>query len=316
MPDYMVIAKNLTKRFGKITAVDHLNLEIRCGEVYSLLGPNGAGKTTTIRMLVGLLLPDEGEIYIDGIDAIKYPQKIKRIIGYMPQFFSLYPDLTVYENMEFFARIYNLPYHVKRERIRYLLELVQLWEHRDKLAGALSGGLKKRLSLAVVLLHDPKLIILDEPTAGVDPPLRRLFWRYFRQLQKEGKTILVTTHYMDEAELADRIGLMSRGRLIAVGTPREIKRMVYNGDVMRIVARTEKVEKILNNCSFIRRILSKRKLADKIEYKIVVNDFSLAVPRLATKLKDLALLIEPVNITLEDAFIKLTVGEKALGWGK
>ncbi len=309
--DAMIVTRDLVKRFGSLVAVNHLNLKIRCGEIYALLGPNGAGKTTTVRMIMGLLKPTSGEIYVDGIDVVRYPDKAKRRIGYVPQFFSLYGDLTVLENLDFLGRIYGLAREERAKRIREILEVVELTKFRDFLAGNLSGGLKRRLSLATALIHDPPILILDEPTAGIDPPLRRAFWDLFTSLKKEGKTILVTTHYMDEAERADRIGLISLGQLIAEGTPLEIKRMVYGGDLMRIICRgTNSIMEELASLPKVIKILKRHRIGDrKEEIILVVKDFGSALPELTSFLRSHKmepLLIEPVPVTLEDAFIILT----------
>ena len=311
--DKIIVIRNLVKRFGTVVAVNGLNMDVYRGEIYALLGPNGAGKTTTVRMIMGLLKPTSGEIYVDGIDVVKNPSLVKKRVGYMPQFFSLYADLTVYENLDFLGRIYGLPREARKKRINELLKIVELSKFKDVLAGNLSGGLKRRLGLAATLIHDPNLIILDEPTAGVDPPLRRAFWKLFLDLKKEGKTILVTTHYMDEAENADRIGLISAGQLRAVGTPREIKRMVHGGDLMRIILQgNADLDHLVNN-KFVIDILDHRKLGDsKAEVILVVRDFGSALPVISSELskkKINVLLIEPVPITLEDAFIALTVGK-------
>lgn len=310
----MIVIRNLVKRFGTIVAVNHLNMDVYRGEIYALLGPNGAGKTTTVRMLMGLIKPSSGEIYVDGIDVVRKPHLVKKRVGYVPQFFSLYSDLTVVENLDFLGRIYGMTHEERRRRINELLKTVELTRHRDVLAGNLSGGLKRRLGLAAALIHDPKLLILDEPTAGVDPPLRRAFWRLFKDLKEAGKTILVTTHYMDEAEHADRIGLISAGKLRAVGTPREIKRMVHGGDLMRIVLRgIKRTDNNFLHLDHVMKILERRLLDDsKLEIIVVVRDFGSALPDITAHFSQKnvdVLLIEPVPITLEDAFIALTTGD-------
>jgi len=312
----MIIIRDLVKKFGTIVAVNNLNMDVHRGEIYALLGPNGAGKTTTVRMIMGLLKPTSGKIIVDSIDVIKQPNIVKRRVGYMPQFFSLYSDLTVLENLDFYGRIYGLQREVRLKRIKELLEVVELTRYKDILAGNLSGGLKRRLGLAATLIHDPKLIILDEPTAGVDPPLRRAFWKLFLKLRNDGKTILVTTHYMDEAENADRIGLISQGRLKAVGSPREIKRMVYGGDLMRLIVNWNhsqfKINNINNNDKII-NILRIKELSDsKTELILVVKDFGSTLPIISSILQKHGasiILAEPLPITLEDAFIALTTGE-------
>jgi len=310
----MIVIRNLVKRFGTIVAVNHLDMDVYRGEIYALLGPNGAGKTTTVRMLMGLIEPSSGEIYVDGIDVVRKPHLVKKRVGYVPQFFSLYSDLTVVENLDFLGRIYGMTHEERRRRINELLKTVELTRHRDVLAGNLSGGLKRRLGLAAALIHDPKLLILDEPTAGVDPPLRRAFWRLFKDLKEAGKTILVTTHYMDEAEHADRIGLISAGKLRAVGTPREIKRMVHGGDLMRIVLRgIKRTDNNFLHLDHVMKILERRLLDDsKLEIIVVVRDFGSALPDITAHFSQKnvdVLLIEPVPITLEDAFIALTTGD-------
>ena len=308
---YMVEIINLVKKFGNIVAVNGLNLEINKGEIFALLGPNGAGKTTTVRMIMGLLKPTRGKIFVDGIDISRNLSEAKKRIGYVPQFFSLYEDLTVLENLYFFGKIYDLPKNVINERIRELLEAVDLREHKDKLAGNLSGGLKRRLSFAVALLHDPKLLILDEPTAGIDPPLRRAFWKMFKALRNEGKTILVTTHYMDETEHADRIGLISRGQLVAIGTPAEIKRKVFDGDLIRIVFRGGKILTKLNAPWLVRLLRRENTANGEQEVVLIVKELASVLPKIPIVLKKLGfepILIEPVSVTLEDAFIALTSG--------
>ncbi len=195
----IVSTEELTKRFGDVLAIDHVNLRVAEGEIIGLLGPNGSGKTTMVRMLCELLSPSYGSATVVGYDVTSQPERVKESIGYMPQRFSLYDDLTVTENLDFFARIYNRQRAEARRRIDDVLGIVQMIEMRNRLVRTLSGGFKQRLGLACALVHSPRLLFLDEPTAGVDPPLRRIFWDYFRKLNGEGITICVNTHYMDEA---------------------------------------------------------------------------------------------------------------------
>lgn len=211
---------SLTKKFGKLTAVNNLNLRVDLGEIYGLLGPNGAGKTTVIKMLCGLLPPTSGEAYVLGE---RLPNKnIARGIGYMPQEIALYPGLTVHQNMEFFAEIYRVNKDQIKERERRLLKFINLEKFADELVVNLSGGMQQRVSLACTLLNQPRLLFLDEPTVGVDPKLRASFWDYFYQLREIGVTVVITTHYMDEARRCDRIGFMREGILIAEGRPQEL----------------------------------------------------------------------------------------------
>jgi len=220
---------DLTRRFGSVTAVEKLTLRIATGEVFGLLGPNGSGKTTTIRMLCGLLEPSEGGASVAGIDVTVAPERIKQRIGYMSQKFGLYEDLTVAENLDFYAGIYGLTGAARRERLRQVIEFIGLGTRLGQLAAELSGGWKQRLALGCALLHRPPVLFLDEPTAGVDPAARRNFWRAIHELARQGTTVLVTTHYMDEAERCGRLAMLSGGRLIALGTPAEVAAQVGGG---------------------------------------------------------------------------------------
>lgn len=217
---------DLTRRFGSLTAVSHLDLRIEQGEVFGLLGPNGSGKTTTIRMLCGLLEPTDGTAVVAGIDVRVAPEQIRQRIGYMSQRFGLYEDLTVAENLDFYGGIYGLRQPDRAARISEVVGFLGLQRRLGQLAGELSGGWKQRLALGSALLHRPAVLFLDEPTAGVDPAARRSFWRTIRDLAGQGTTVIVTTHYMDEAERCGRLALMDGGRLIALGTPAEVATQV------------------------------------------------------------------------------------------
>jgi len=231
-----VETRGLTRRFGKVTAVDRLDLRVRRGELYGFLGPNGAGKSTTLRMLCGILEPSEGEGRVLGIDLRHEPERVKSSIGYMSQRFSLYDDLTVGENLAFYARVYEVPRATRGERIAQMMRLADLGGRERQLAGQLSGGYRQRLALSCALVHRPQLIFLDEPTAGVDPVSRRTFWALIRRLADEGTTIVVTTHYMDEAELCDTLGFIYQGRLIAQGPPARIKSETFGHQVCELEA--------------------------------------------------------------------------------
>jgi ABC-2 type transport system ATP-binding protein len=220
--EFDIVTRGLRKAFGGLVAVDNLDLSIRRGEVFGLLGPNGSGKTTTIRMLCGLMMPTAGEATVVGLDVRKDSEAIRRRIGYMSQRFGLYEDLTVTENLRFYASVYGLEGAELATRVTETLADLGLTERARQLAGTLSGGWKQRLALACAIAHRPDLVFLDEPTAGVDPASRRLLWRWIYSLAEGGTTILVTTHYMDEAERCQRLAFLSRGYLIAVGTKDEI----------------------------------------------------------------------------------------------
>ena len=212
----------LRKEYGAIVAIESLDLEIRRGEVFGLLGPNGSGKTTTIRMLCGLVKPTSGDATVVGLDVIAEPEKVRRRIGYMSQRYGLYDDLTVGENLRFYSAVYGLVGRDREARIKAHLDSLGLTSRVKQMAGALSGGWKQRLALACATAHKPDLLFLDEPTSGVDPAARRLFWQTIYLMAERGTTILVTTHYMDEAERCQRLAFLSRGHLIAVGTPHDV----------------------------------------------------------------------------------------------
>ena len=217
-----IVTKGLRKEFHGIVAVENLDLEVHRGEIFGLLGPNGSGKTTTIRMLTGLIVPTAGSATVVGIDVVKSPELVRRRIGYMSQRFGLYDDLTVRENLEFYAGVYGIVGDERRRRIPEQLAEYGLTERAAQLAGTLSGGWKQRLALACATTHGPDLVFLDEPTAGVDPASRKFFWELIARRAAAGMTVLVTTHYMDEAERCQRLAFLSRGHLIGIGTPKEI----------------------------------------------------------------------------------------------
>ena len=219
-PDLAIDVQGMTKRFGRRTAVDHVDLQVRTGEICGFLGPNGSGKTTFIRMLCGLLRADEGSGTCLGHDVITESEAIKRQVGYMTQRFSFYEDLTIAENLNFVAQMYSMPN--RRQTVQDSLVRLGLADRRNQLAGELSGGWKQRLALAACMIHQPKLLLLDEPTAGVDPHARREFWEEIHHLAAQGLTFLITTHYMDEAERCHRLAFISNGRLLTHGTVDEV----------------------------------------------------------------------------------------------
>jgi len=219
-----VFARELTRLFGDFVAVDHVSFQVRRGEIFGFLGPNGAGKTTTIKILCGLLRPTSGQAQVSGWDVSTQHEEIKKHIGYMSQKFSLYEDLTVKENIDFFGGVYGLEGVRQQEREKWVLEMAGLTDKTSTLTGALPLGWKQRLALGCAVIHEPPVLFLDEPTSGVDPLSRRSFWDLINTLAGQGVTVFVTTHYMEEAEYCNRLALMSRGRVIALGTPSELKR--------------------------------------------------------------------------------------------
>jgi ABC-2 type transport system ATP-binding protein len=233
MTDAVISVENLTRRFGDFVAVDHVNFEVSAGEVVGYLGPNGSGKTTTIRMLLGLIAPSDGKATVLGFDAFKQSEEVRSRAGYMSQKFAIYDDLTVLENLTFYGGVYGI---TDKARIRQTLERVGLQEHHATLTHSLSAGWRQRLALGIALVHGPKLLFLDEPTSGVDPTARRAFWDLIYELAESGVTILVTTHYMDEAEYCERVGIMRAGKLLAMDTPSNLKRDIIPGDVWEVFA--------------------------------------------------------------------------------
>jgi ABC-2 type transport system ATP-binding protein len=227
----VIYVENLTRRFGDFVAVDHINFEVNAGEVVGYLGPNGSGKTTTIRMLLGLLEPTEGEATVLGFDAFRQSEEVRKRVGYMSQKFAIYDDLTTLENLTFYGGVYGI---TEKTRIQHTLELVGLKGHEKTLTRDMSTGWRQRLSLGIALVHEPKLLFLDEPTSGVDPTARRAFWDLIYELAEGGVTILVTTHYMDEAEYCERVGVMRDGKLLAMDTPTNLKKSIITGDVWEV----------------------------------------------------------------------------------
>ena len=257
-----VEAEDLTKCFGKFCAVDHVSFQVKRGEIFGFLGPNGAGKSTTIRILCGLLVPSEGRGTVGGFDVFTETEKIKSRIGYMSQKFSLYDDLNVGENIEFYAGVYGVPRKERAERKQYALEMAGLQGKEEVETVTLAGGWKQRLALGCAILHRPPILFLDEPTSGVDPVARRDFWDLIYAMADEGTTIFVTTHYMEEAEYCHRLALMYRGRIIAVGSPEDLKKHsdlhafleLETPDLQKAMTSLEDVEGVLDSAVFGRTL--------------------------------------------------------------
>jgi ABC-2 type transport system ATP-binding protein len=229
-----VVVQGLVKKFGDFTAVDHIDLSIRKGEIFGFLGPNGAGKSTTIRVLCGLLRPTSGRALVAGFDVARNPEEVRQNIGYMSQKFSLYNDLKVLENIRLFAGLYSVKQAELASRIEWALEMANLKGRENLITGTLAGGWKQRLALGCAVLHKPPIVFLDEPTSGVDPISRRQFWELIHQMAEEGVTVFVTTHYMEEAEYCNRLALIFRGKIVALGTPTELKQKSMKGDLLLV----------------------------------------------------------------------------------
>lgn len=254
----MVRLDKVSKAFGQSKVVQDLSLDVHCGQIMGLIGPSGCGKTTTIRLILGLYKPTSGSVQVHGVEPSKFTREVNEHIGYMPQLFVLYPNLTVNQTLGFMASVYGLSQEYRRKRIGEVLELVGLQEHRKKRANKISGGMKRRLELACALLHEPSLLFFDEPTAGIDPVLRAKFWDHFRALRDEGNTLFITTQYVTEAEYCDRVALMDEGRLVALGSPRELRQRALGGEVIDVESSefTAKSLDAVRNLDGVRRLES------------------------------------------------------------
>ncbi len=303
MPEPVVITNNLTRRFGDFVAVDHVSFTVDAGEIVGYLGPNGSGKTTTIRMLLGLLQPTEGHASVLGYDAFRQSEEVRMRAGYMSQKFALYDDLTVGENLTFYGGVYGIR---DKQQIRSTMELVGLSGHAGELARSLSAGWRQRLALAIALVHQPKLLFLDEPTSGVDPAARRVFWDLIYELAGKGTTVLVTTHYMDEAEYCGRVGIMREGKLMQMDTPARLKETVVPGDVWEVSA--EPLQEGLNACERCEGILRVGLAGDHLR---LITRRGLRENELRSRLRSAGLILHSLERgepTLEDVFLSLAKG--------
>ncbi|MEW6720066.1 MAG: ABC transporter ATP-binding protein [Thermodesulfobacteriota bacterium] len=299
-----VSVRGLTKRFGDFVAVRDVTFSVRKGEIFGFLGPNGAGKSTTIRMLCGLLVPSDGEGTVAGFDLRTGREKIKQRIGYMSQRFSLYDDLTVEENIDFFGGIYGIPPDRKAERKDWVLGMSGLAGLRGERTAHLPAGFKQQLALGCALLHDPLVLFLDEPTSGVDPIRRRSFWDLIHELAGKGVTVFVTTHYMDEAEYCDRLCLIYRGELAALGTPEELKSRLMKEAVLEV--RTGRPRETAEMLAGLPGIRGAALYGESVH--AVAEDADEAVPRIRTALEEAGFpagRVERIAPTLEDVFVSL-----------
>jgi ABC-2 type transport system ATP-binding protein len=273
-PDVAVEMAAVSKRFADVTAVDDLTLRVHEGTILGVIGPSGSGKTTTIRMLTGALGPTEGEVRVLGEDPRRFRRQTRERIGYMPQQFTLYPDLTPRENVDFVASLFGILWRTRHRRTREVLELVDLWDARGRRASELSGGMQRRLELACALVHHPALLFLDEPTAGIDPLLRGRIWDELHRLRDEGRTLLVTTQYVNEAEACDTVALIADGRLIALAPPDELRRMAVGGDIIEIETAAPFDAATLRSLPVVRDVDQ----LDTSHLRVVVDDASTALP--------------------------------------
>jgi ABC-2 type transport system ATP-binding protein len=315
----VVQTHELTKMFGEEAAVDSLTMNVPRGSIFGFIGPSGCGKTTTVRLLTGVHKPTSGQVTVLGKNPYEFTKSDREKIGYLIQSFVLYPELTVWENLSFAASFYGVSLLGRGKRFKKLLEFVELTEDKRKLAGALSGGMKRRLSLAATLVHNPELLFLDEPTAGIDPILRRKFWDYFKELQAEGHTLFVTTQYVGEASYCDLVGVMYEGKLLMVESPEVLRHKAFGGDIIGIKTadwiRYENRKK-LETLPFVR---GKVKVINEQEIELIVDEANTAIPLLleATKADRINVeTIEEISPPFDDVFVKLiekeTKNEKAL----
>jgi ABC-2 type transport system ATP-binding protein len=300
-----VIIEKLMKRFGEFVAVDQISLNVHKGEVFGFLGPNGAGKSTTIRMLCGLLRPTSGRAVVAGYDVARQPEAVRQNIGYMSQKFSLYNDLKVIENIRLFAGLYSVPSNQLKERIDWALAMANLEGKENLITGTLPGGWKQRLALGCAVLHKPPVIFLDEPTSGVDPISRRQFWDLIHDMAAQGVTVFVTTHYMEEAEYCNRLALIFRGQIVALGTPSELKRDSMKGELLLLecsplggaVELLQSAQDVMDAAVFGNAlhlvVQDAEAVASRLKY--FLEEHSIAVSR-----------IEQIRPTLEDVFVSLT----------
>jgi drug efflux transport system ATP-binding protein len=300
----VVSVKNLEKRFGDFIAVNRISLSVQRGEIFGFLGPNGAGKSTTIRMLCGILQPTSGEGLVAGFDVVKESEKIKTRIGYMSQRFSLYEDLTVEENINFYSGIYRIPSEKKQERKEWVLQMAGLTEHRNTKTAILSAGWKQRLSLGCAILHEPPILFLDEPTSGVDPISRRNFWDLIHEMSTRGVTIFVTTHYMEEAEYCDRLALIYRGELTATGTPQELKLKLMKEEVLEL--KTDNPQDLIEPLGKVSGVKEIALFGRGLH--LVVDDFKKVQPALNEFLRQANIppqKLKQIEPSLEDVFVSL-----------
>lgn len=310
--DAIASARGLTKQFGETKAVDNLNFDVPRGSIFGFIGPSGCGKTTTIRLLTGIYKPSAGEVQVLGKKPSKFSKRDRRRLGYLTQTFVLYPDLTVWENMNFAASIYGVPY-ARSKRLLALLDFVELADDKNKLARNLSGGMQRRLSLATTLIHKPELLFLDEPTAGIDPVLRRKIWDYFESLRAEGYTLFITTQYVGEAAYCDLVGVMAQGQLLLVDTPEGMRRRAYGGDVVEMRSVGPFPYNLLEEINRLPFVIPPALQLSERDVRMVVDEANTTIPKMVEWARGHNLEIESIGEYVppfDDVFVKLVKQEE------
>ena len=305
--DSVISAKHVTKKFGDETAVMDISFDVPRASIFGFIGPSGSGKTTTVRLLTGVYTPTDGQVIVLDRNPVKFNQKERARLGYMPQLFVLYPNLTVWENLNFAASLYGMGLF-RGKRLNEALKFVELYDHRGKLARNISGGMLRRLSLAATLVHDPQLLFLDEPTAGIDPILRRKFWDHFRELKNQGSTIFITTQYVSEADNCDLVGVQNNGKLLLVDTPQGLRHHAYGGDMVDFSTTQPfdfQAETMLRSLPFVR---AKTVRTSSDSMRIIVDQASTAIPELmgwAQQQNIQVKAVEEYTPSFEDVFVEL-----------
>ncbi len=311
MTETAIRTQKLAKRFGEMYAVRGVTFDVPKATIFGFMGPSGSGKTTTIRMLTGTYHPTAGEAEVLGASPATFDQRTQARIGYMPQFFSLYPDLTVWENLSFAASIYGLG-RGRRKRMRQVLDLVELSDHAKQPVREISGGMRRRLSLAATLIHDPDLYFLDEPTTGLDPVLRNKFWEHFKELKNQGKTLFITTQYVNEAANCDRIALLIEGRVLALDSPDRLRQQAFGGDIIEVKTEQTLGEHLFEDvmqCECVEEITQ----ITPREFRVVAREAATAIPELIRWLKAHGidtLFVEEYLPPFDDVFVALVEGHE------
>lgn len=305
--DYAIVAEHISKSFGNVSAIRDFSLNIPSKEIFCLLGPSGSGKTTAIRMMLGVYVPDAGSLSVLGENPVALGASRYERIGYMPQLFVLYPTLTISENLNFVGQLYGMSLRDRRRRIHDVLDFLQLWEHRGKTANKISGGMQRRLMLAAALLHQPDLLFMDEPTAGLDPILRTRLWKEFRRLNEAGTTLVVTTQYVSEAEYCDTVAILTDGELAAVGSPDDLRTQALGGEIIEVHVPNGVTRRVVETLEADDRVVS----VDSTRYDLIrlcVNNAGAAMPAVVALLQKHDIEVEEiddVDLPFDEVFVRL-----------